>query len=351
MPSPSDYHDLMSGKQRGLGAASLRWALAAVELLVSGAVRWRNWRFERKPQLSERVDAWVVSVGNLTTGGTGKTPLVEWIARFYRQQSLRVAIISRGYGAEQGSRNDEAIELEQKLPDVPHLQNKRRVVAARTAIAELESQVLVLDDAFQHRWLARDIDIVLLDALAPFGFDHLLPRGLLREPIGGLRRADIIALTRADLVDDERRAEIRSRAQQYAPDAVWVEAAHRPSHLLRSDGETRPLNDADNWRVGAFCGIGNPAGFRRTLAAVAKDVEFEVEFADHHPFARSDIEQLAHQAAEHQVDALICTHKDLVKVNAQRIGSTPVFALAVEMDVLVGEAELAEMLCRCAVAE
>src|SRR5207244_2544053 len=146
----------------------------------------------------ERAGVPVVSVGNLTLGGTGKTPCVEYVCRFYRGLDLLVAILSRGYGAEHGP-NDEALVLEEDLPDVPHLQGADRVALARVAVEELESEVLVLDDGFQHRRLGRDLDIVLLDALEPFGLGRLFPPGLLREPVGSLRRAGVVVLSGADL--------------------------------------------------------------------------------------------------------------------------------------------------------
>src|SRR5207302_2950723 len=128
----------------------------------------------------------VVSVGNLTVGGTGKTPCVEHVARFYRGHDLRVAILSRGYGSAAG-RNDEAMVLEENLPDVPHLQGPDRAALAATAVEELEAELLVLDDGFQHRRLHRDLDVVLIDATWPVNRDYQFPRGTLREPAGGLR--------------------------------------------------------------------------------------------------------------------------------------------------------------------
>src|SRR5262249_5942270 len=139
----------------------------------------------------------VVSVGNLTVGGTGKTPCVEYVARFYRQLDRRAAILSRGYGSA-GGHNDEALLLEENLPDVPHLQGADRVALAAAAVEELESEVLILDDGFQHRRLVRDLDVVLVDASNPWGYGYLLPRGLLREPKSSLRRASVVLLTRCD---------------------------------------------------------------------------------------------------------------------------------------------------------
>src|SRR5262245_21936169 len=162
-------------------------------------VRTRNALFDRGWKTVHRAAVPVVSVGNLTLGGTGKTPCVEYVARFYRELGQQVAILSRGYGAEAG-RNDEAMLLEENLPDVPHLQDRDRVAVAERAVEELESEILVLDDGFQHRRLRRDLDIVLIDATRPPTRDHLFPRGTLRESASGLKRAGAILLTRCDQV-------------------------------------------------------------------------------------------------------------------------------------------------------
>ena len=143
----------------------LRLALRLAEVPYTLAVCWRNGRYDRGAAATHRVSVPVVSVGNLTLGGTGKTPMVQWIARWFRGHGVRVTVISRGYGAEAGATNDEALELEQNLPDVPHLENPDRVEAARLAVAEFESQLILLDDAFQHRQIERDLDLVMLDAL------------------------------------------------------------------------------------------------------------------------------------------------------------------------------------------
>ena len=180
MLNPSEFRDLVSGRRRGIGASVLRAALRVAEVPYGLAMLWRNRRYDRDLARTHRVEVPVVSVGNLTLGGTGKTPMVEWIARHLRAQNVRVTLISRGYGAEAGAANDEALELEQKLPDVPHLQNPDRVAAARTAVDKLDCQLILLDDGFQHRRLGRDLDIVLLDALEPFGFGHVFPGGMLR---------------------------------------------------------------------------------------------------------------------------------------------------------------------------
>ncbi len=215
------FYELVSGRRRGVGATLARGALRLAETPYSLAMRWRNRQYDNGTREIERVGAPVVSVGNLTLGGTGKTPMVEWLCRWFRARGVRVTIVSRGYKAGDGATNDEALELEQKLPDVPHVQNPDRVAAARMAIEEFEAQAIVLDDAFQHRRIARDLDIVLLDALAPFGFEHVFPRGMLREPLSGLARAHAVILTRADMATPaERGADCRSSEEACATIAM-----------------------------------------------------------------------------------------------------------------------------------
>jgi tetraacyldisaccharide 4'-kinase len=279
----------------------------------------------------------VVCVGNLTVGGTGKTPMVEWLARWMRERGVQVAIVSRGYGAEEGALNDEALELEQKLPGVPHVQNPDRVAAARVAVGELDCNLILLDDGFQHRRLARNLDIVLIDALEPFGYGHLLPRGLLREPLSALQRAHAVVLSRADLVDEAERKRIRAIVRRHAPDAAWAEVAHRPAALIDCDGRRRELGELHGKRAAAFCGIGNPAAFRRTLETCGVELADLREFPDHHAYAQSDITALTGWLAELDgIDLALCTHKDLVKVGLARLGRTPLFALSVGIEILHG---------------
>ena len=254
---------------------------------------WRNRRYDRVPAAVEHASVPVISVGNLTLGGTGKTPMVKWLAQWFSGRGLRVAIVSRGYGAAAGKQNDEALELAQALPNVPHVQNPDRVAGARAAIDEFDSQLILLDDGFQHRRLARDLDIVLLDATEPFGFDHVFPRGTLREPVTGLRRAGVVCLSRSDLLDSSGRDLIRGRVAKLAPDAVWCEAAHAPQGLLNSAGGIEPLTTLRGRRVAAFCGIGNPAAFRHAVAQAGCDIVSWREFPDHHAYGEADQEELS----------------------------------------------------------
>lgn len=338
MFSAADFREIVSGRRTDLVASFWRGLLWIAEAPYSLAMRARNGCFDREWFSIAKVDAPVISIGNLTLGGTGKTPLVEWIARWFRREDVRVAVVSRGYGAEAGAANDEAKQLEQRMPDVPHLEDPDRRAAASLAIEELATQVVLLDDAFQHRQLHRDLDIVLLDATDPFGCDHVFPRGLLREPLAGLARADVIILSRADLVDEDRRAEIRRTIALYASaNAIVAEAVHRPKSLIGARDERLGIESLVGKKVAAFCGLGNPAAFRRTLESCGCEVVAWKEYPDHHAYSRSDIEELARWVAPLEVEAVVCTHKDLVKIELSSIGKVPLLALSIELEFTSGE--------------
>ncbi|MCO6458113.1 MAG: tetraacyldisaccharide 4'-kinase [Pirellulaceae bacterium] len=346
MLSESQFRELVSGRTRGLPASVTRGLLRAAEVPYTLAVTWRNRRYDRGRATSHAVAVPVISVGNLTLGGTGKTPMVEWLARWYRQRGVRTAIVSRGYKQGEAGVNDEALELEQKLPDVPHLQNPDRVAAARTAIEELDMQLLVLDDAFQHRRIRRDLDLVMIDATQPYGYGHVFPRGTLREPLAGLRRAQTLVLSRADMLAADQRQAIHRRLQPYAPQAAWLEVAHAPLELIGCRGQTAELQSLAGQRVAAFCGIGNPAGFRHTLEGCGCELVELREFPDHHAYERRDLEELIRWAGQQQVAAIVCTHKDLVKIGLDRLGPRPLWAVRVGLRFLAGQPLLEQQLER-----
>ena len=345
----SDFYDLVSGRRKGIGAWALRTALAAVEGPYRVGVWWRNRRYDTQPALTHRVEVPVVSIGNLTLGGSGKTPMVKWVCRRLREQGIRVSILSRGYGSKEGHTNDEALELEHALPDVPHLQNPDRVAMAKVAIEELATQALVLDDGFQHRRLGRDLDIVLIDATEPFGFGHVFPRGALREPVASLARADVICLTRSDLVDDSVRSEIRQRVEKLVPKALWCESIMQPRALLGYDSSCEqtleePIERLAGSRVFAFSGIGNPRAFHTLLKNLGAELVGETEFPDHHAYSREDVECLAREASDSGAEFVICTHKDLVKVVLPNLGHCPLRAVTIDSHMTSGEEKLIGLL-------
>jgi len=335
--SPTTWREIASGRRRDATAQLLRAALAAASLPYGWAVGARNRRYDRGAAEIVRAGVPVVSVGNLTVGGTGKTPLVEWLARRAVDRGVNVALLSRGYRAVNGGANDEARELALALPIVPHLQNPDRAAAAAVAVTQHAARLLVLDDGFQHRRLARDLDIVLVDASEPFGFERLLPRGTLREPVESLRRAGVVVLSRADMLDASGRQAVQRRARQLAPQAAWCEVIHRPAALVDARGQRYALDHLAGRRVAAFCGIGNPAGFRHTLGGLGCQVAAWREFPDHHRYTAADAESLTQWAEQAGAEMVVCTRKDLVKLEVEAVGATPLRAVAVELQFLEGQ--------------
>jgi tetraacyldisaccharide 4'-kinase len=330
------YLALVRGETRGAWASLERGTLRVASVPYSLAVRLRNACYQWGWCRSQRAPVPVVSVGNLTVGGTGKTPCVEYVAGFYRGLDLRVAVLSRGYGGD-GGRNDEAMVLEQNLPEVPHLQGVDRVALARTAVEELESEVLVLDDGFQHRRLARDLDVVLIDATDPWGLGYLLPRGLLREPPGSLKRAGVVVLTRWDQVGPEEKERLRRQVERLAPGVPVAVARHAPVELINDDGERAPLEVLRERPVAAFCGIGNPGAFRRTLADQGAVVAAFRAYEDHHAYSRNDVDELCDWARARDEGApVVTTQKDLVKLRLTRLGGRPLWAVRIRIHVETG---------------
>jgi tetraacyldisaccharide 4'-kinase len=277
----------------------------------------------------------IISIGNLTAGGTGKTPMVALVAQRLRDEGASVTILSRGYGATAGNSNDEALVLSEICPDVPHLQGADRIALGQTAIDELGASVLVLDDGFQHHRIARDIDIVLIDATCPWGHGHLLPRGLLREPRSALKRANLIVLTRCDQIQPQALASLSDQVKRAAPGIPILESAHKPSGLSRTGhDDVLPSSWLEGRSVAAFCGLGRPEAFRKTLEHLgARILEWRI-FPDHHPYNRDDIRSLSEWAAGlPEGTPVICTHKDLVKIQLSHLAGSALYRLDVSLEL------------------
>lgn len=308
-------HDaIMSGADRSLCAKLVRFATLIGEAFYLPAVNWRNKLYDMGWKRVAKVKLPVVSVGNITAGGTGKTPMVMHIVRLLQRHGHRPAIVLRGYRSTAEHGSDEARLYEQHLPGVPVIVNPDRVAAAAHVEREYPSvTVLVLDDAFQHRRIARDFDLVLLDAANPFGHGHLLPRGLLREPMDNLLRADAVVLTHVEMADYNTVSELDDGLTQtlIAP-AAWF--AHAWSQVLDERDQPVTMNGVPG-RVLAFCGIGNPAGFL-TEAKHRFDVAETAVFADHHAYTADDLSRLQSMAKTAGAAALLTTEKDWVKVHA-----------------------------------
>jgi len=309
-------------------------------------VRIRNRQFDHGGRQIHRAGVPVISVGNLTTGGTGKTPIVCSLAKRIRAMDRRVSLVSRGYGRGESGQNDEAAELFARLRDVPHVQDPDRVEAARIAVEELETEVVLMDDGFQHRRLHRDLDIVVIDATCPFGFGHLLPRGLLREPVRAIRRADLIIVSRCGLVDDVALETIIAKLRRVDPrigdEVPLITSDHRPASLLRHPEDSMSLSLLNNAPVAMVCAIGNPEAFRRTIESCGGTVVGSRKLPDHDRFEPATVRELQSwiEGLARPVDYVVCTHKDLVKLQTDRLGGIPLVALLIDWTVIRGEDEL-----------
>ncbi len=328
-----DFRKLVTDRHPHLGTRTLRCVLRLLSVPYVLGAECKNWAYRLGWKKPFRSPLPVVSVGNLSVGGTGKSPAVAWLAAWLRKRNLRVAILSRGYGALDSGQNDEALELELRLPDVPHLQHWDRVASAKLADEELEMQVLVLDDGFQHRRIARDVEIVLIDATDPPSAYWPLPGGLLREPFYNLSRADIVLLTRSDQADASQLAWARRRAEGYVADDDIFLARHQAAHLKCADRDLS-LSQLDKQKVLAFCGIGNPESFFLTLTKCGAELVGTKTWPDHHGYEAADVAELNDWVASHSDASLVvCTAKDWVKLQCEELGGKPLCALVIEMAI------------------
>ncbi len=307
----------------------LQGALSALEsVYIRGAAARR----EKETARAVHVGIPVISVGNITAGGTGKTPCIIGLAETCLRAGLLPAVISRGYKSElektgaivsdghsillsQRKAGDEPYMMAQKLPGVPILIGKDRLKSAAAAKG-LGAQILLLDDGFQYWKLARDLDIVLIDATDPFGGGRVLPRGLLREPKEALSRAGVFFLTKAGQVTEEAREKIKKELAYYASGVPVVCADHAPATLtaLSDWPETVPLADAEKAAVFLLSGIGNPAAFRKTAEEAGLTVLGMKTLPDHAAYTKADVAGAVSEAKKQGAASLVITEKDAVKI-------------------------------------
>lgn len=312
----------MSGRAAGAGPSALRGILRIGEPFYASATRLRNALFEMGIKTIRKLDRPVISVGNITTGGTGKTPMVRWLAERFRLQDKKIAILSRGYRAEANSLGDELTMLERALTmsnaqPVYVRANSNRFEAGRSLLREHpEIDLFLLDDGFQHRRLWRDFDLLLINALEPFGFGHVLPRGLLREPLGGLRRADAIVLTHADEAKVRSLEAIETQIRTYNADAPIYRAMHAPTGLLseQSHAALLPMDSLSERKFFVFCGIGSPASFEQQFDRFGDNFVGTRRFGDHHNYSHAEISSLVRTSQSLGARVLVTTGKDWVKI-------------------------------------
>lgn len=319
------------------GTLALRMLLRAGSWLFSAGWLLRRGLYAARLLPRHRVPAPVVSVGNLTLGGTGKTPLVEWIARWCTRRRIPCAILSRGYGPVSGgpgALDDESAPPED-IGEALRLVHPDRTRMAREAVRRHGARLLILDDGCQHWRLHRELEIVLVDALRPFANGSLLPRGALREPPQALRRAHLLGLTRCNQVSESDLELLRRRLRALAPAAALFHAVHRPVAWRRLGAEA-PSSPPPRGPVLGFCGLGNPEGFLRTLDSSGLEVRDFVPFADHHRYREADVAALLQQARRVGANALVTTTKDARRFPVPLSGALPVLALKVRLEIVDG---------------
>lgn len=294
------------------------------------------WRLPRRLRLSVPV----VCVGNISCGGTGKTPAVISIARHLTRQNIRVAILSRGHGGRfdgdyavvsdntqllltPDQSGDEPYLISQSLPGVPMIVGRDRRVTGQVAIDRFKPQILLLDDGFQYYQLQRDLDIVLLNGADPFEGGWLLPAGNLREPVGHVRRADALVLTGVEGQTMCSNSLGRFGLPQFS-------AVRKATQLQSSSGDTHDVQWLKNLAVGCFSGLGHPEQFEQSLVQSGADVRKSWRLDDHAAITQAQLQQFWQQAQQAGCQALICTQKDMVKLPSG-CEQIPLYALQIEM--------------------
>ena len=319
-------------------------AFTPLSALYGVGVRLRNRLYRHGILRSFSVDVPVISVGNLTTGGTGKTPLVAWIAGQLAAKGYKVCVLTRGYGRNSAGRvivsdysnvqsdvraaGDEPFWLAQNLLGrASVICDSDRVTAARWAKDNLGCDAFVLDDGFQHRRITRALNILTVDATNPWGNGRLVPAGILREPTNEIARADCIVLTRAD--ETTRADELRAEIAHSSNVPVFTSQIKFQSMKLLSG---TALEDHQKRRFAAFCGIGNPGSFFSLLRRTGHEVVYTAEFRDHQIYTQPDIDGIVAAARGHGADVLVTTAKDAVKLRELEFG-LPCHVLETSIDI------------------
>jgi tetraacyldisaccharide 4'-kinase len=337
---------VMSGQRRGPGAATLRALLACAEVPYSAAAAVRNRLYDAGTLATHALPRPVISVGNITVGGTGKTPMVAWLADHLRQLGRRPAILLRGYKAGGGLPSDEQQFLDASLNRggspirIPVLADADRLAGAAAVLREHpQTDLFILDDGFQHRRVARDFDLVLINAAEPFGFGHVLPRGLLREPVSGLRRAHAIVLTRTDQSSPHDVSRIEAQVRRSNATAPFYRARHVQTGLLGA-GEPlgasvgQPLGTLRGRRTFTLLGLGDPQSVQHQIDAAGALPAGRWWPADHHRYTAADLARVRSAARDAGADLILTTEKDwarLAVLPEARDGSPPIVRVAMRM--------------------
>jgi tetraacyldisaccharide 4'-kinase len=369
---------VVSDRLRGVWPNFLRFLLKSLSHLYSFGMNLRLALYEHRIIRSDTLGCQVISIGNLTVGGTGKTPVVEVFARALRQNGRKVAILSRGYKKAEtpfseklagrlafkaavqepprvvsdGERllldsemgGDEPFMLASNLPNVCVLVDKDRVKSGRYAIQKLGCDTLILDDGFQYLSLKHRVDIVLVDRTNPFDNGFVLPRGLLRESVRHLSRATFIFITKSP---GDGSAELRRQIHALNDKAEIAECRHTPRHLRDVfTGERQPLEFLRGRKIAALSGIAAPRGFEETLERLGGELVHRKRFADHHRYTQQEILDTINAARDHGAEAIVTTEKDAVRLPLIERRDVPVYFLRVEIELLSGEEDFNALIAR-----
>ena len=331
------YNRLISGEAVGCVPALARAALFTASLGYSIAVAMRNRAYNRDWIKVHRLAVPVISVGNLTTGGTGKTPVVIMIVRQLRSMGARPAVLTRGYKALPGGESDEVLVLRHECPDVPVIVDADRIRGGETAIRQYGADVLVLDDGFQHRRLSRSMNLVVVDATRPLGIPGMIPRGTWREPPGSLARATHVMLTRCEQIP-QNLADVASQLlSQYVGPRHILQQRLRVTGVFDSGGARWDLCGR---RVLAFAGIGNPENFLSTLELAGARPVVGCWFGDHHHYDfQRDFAALEDVTRRRGIDIWVTTLKDFVKLRGYQ-GPVPLVYLGIESYVVGAQTQV-----------
>jgi tetraacyldisaccharide 4'-kinase len=339
------YRNLISAKSTNPVVVLLRFFLNIAAKGYSLVITLRNLLYTKSWFKIHTVDVPVISIGNITTGGTGKTPLVIWLCKLLQKKQVCCAVLTRGYKATQNHMDEPAI-LAENCPQTKVIVNPDRVEGAAESVNKHGAKVLIMDDGFQHRRLQRDLDIVTIDATCPFGYGKLLPAGLLREPVASLKRADAVVLTKCDQISESELSRIEKKLQPINPGMIISKSIHNPIFVKSADGEEITIEQLKNKKIFAFCGIGNPDAFLNSIKNIGANLVGSKIYNDHHQYNNSDIDFIQGQANHSGADLILSTQKDWTRTTlltpAQK--GTPFAYLAVEIKFIAGEDILKQLI-------
>jgi len=346
---------LISGQSSSLGVEGLRFLLGTAAQIYSAVIWLSNFLHSKGWLKTYHANAVVISIGNITTGGTGKTPLVIWLCNKitqnskFKTQNCRCVILTRGYKTTKNlklkTQNyiDEPAVLKKSCPETEVIVNPDRVVGAAEAVDKFSAEVLIMDDGFQHRRLARDADIVTIDGLRPFGYGKMLPAGLLREPVTALKRVDAVVITRCDQITGAELTRIEEKLHSVNPDMLIAKSFHAPVCAKSQGGKEISIEELKSKKIFAFCGLGNPDTFLNTVKGLGAELVGSKIYNDHHHYTEKDITDIYKQAESSKADLILTTQKDWFATQ-YAIRNTQyeiLFAyLAIKLKFLAGEDKL-----------